>query len=170
MLLLNDHNTSFGLSVMGWLYTWFGIDGKYYTITIGIILFMLPLLRYKLFEYKTFRQLFLAFTLVWVTIFNHKAESPGFIIAISGIAIWYAQSYSKLNLALIILCFLFTILAPTDIYPSFIKHSIFLPYSVKAVPCIIIWVKMLYELMTTDFSADKTISQEKSALPGSLPA
>ena len=170
MLLENDVNTSFGLSVMGCLYTWFHLDGKYYTLIIGIILFILPLMRYKSFEYKTFRQLFLAFTLVWVTIFNHKAESPGYIIAVSGVAIWFAQSYSKLNLGLIIICFLFTVLSPTDLYPGYIKHNIFIPYSIKAIPCIIIWVKMLYELMTEDFSANKIISQEKSVLPGSLPA
>ncbi|HXB13227.1 MAG TPA: glycosyltransferase family 87 protein [Bacteroidia bacterium] len=168
MLLKNDHDVSYGISVMGWLYTWFGIDGKYYTLAVGLLLFMLPLLRYKSFEYKTFRQLFLAFALVWVTIFNHKAESPGFIIAIAGVAIWFSQSYSKFNLALIILCFLFTIMSPADLYPEYIRNHFFKPYTIKAVPCIIIWVKMLYELMTTDFSAKEITLREKSAAPGSL--
>jgi len=165
--LKSDHDISFGLSVMGWLHTWFGIDSKYYAICIGTVLFMMPLLRYKAFSNQTFRQLFLAFTLVWVTIFNHKAESPGFILAVSGVAIWFSLSYSRFNLALLIFCFVFTCLSPTDLFPANIRFHFFQPYSIKAVPCIIIWVKMLYELMTTPFIPGETISPAKSVPPGS---
>jgi hypothetical protein len=157
-MLKNDHDISYGLSVMAWLHTWFGIDAKYYALLAGILLFMLPLLRYKAFAYTSFRQLFLASILIWVVIFNHKAESPAFIIAISGVAIWFSQSTTKFNILLLILAFLFTILSPTDLYPHFIKDRFFIPYSIKVVPCIIIWVKILFELLTTNFSLQKEIS------------
>ncbi len=151
-MLKNDHAISYGISVMSWLYSWFGIEAKNYALLVGVVLFILPLLRYKLFQYTSYRQLFLASILIWVVIFNHKAESPAFIIAISGVAIWFSQSTSKINRALIVIAFLFTILSPMDIYPEFIRDQFFMPYSIKAVPCIIIWIKILYELLTRNFS------------------
>ncbi len=155
-LLLNDHATASGFSVMGWLKTWFAIDEKFPVLIGGVILFLLPLLRIKSFTSKKFRILFLSSSLIWVIIFNHLAESPTYIIAITGVAIWYAHSKpaSAINRALLILCFLFSVLASTSFYPSFIRHNYFIPYVVKAVPCILIWIKILYDLLTTDFSSD----------------
>jgi hypothetical protein len=151
-MLKNDHDISYGISVMAWLHTWFGIEAKNYALIAGTVLFVLPLARYKSFAFASFRQLFLASILIWVVIFNHKAESPAFIIAISGVAIWFSQSATKFNTILIVFAFLFTILSPTDLYPKVIREQFFLPYSIKVVPCIIIWVKILFELLTTDFS------------------
>jgi hypothetical protein len=151
-MIIHDHAISYGLSVGGWLHSWFGVESKIGILLAGIILFMIPLVRYKSYKYKTFRQLFLAFLLIWVVLFNHKAESPGFIIAISGVAIWFSQSYSKFNLTLLIISFVFTILSPSDLFPGSIRNGFFIPYSIKVVPCIIIWVKILFELLTKDFS------------------
>lgn len=151
--LKSDHDTSYGISVMGCLYSWFGIADKYYSLAIGTFLLFLPLLRYKSYSSSSFRQVFLASILVWVIIFNHKAESPGFVIAICGVAIWFSRSYSKVNAALMLLAFLFTILSPTDLYPRFIRLNYFMPYCIKAVPCIIIWLKIISELLTRNFTS-----------------
>jgi hypothetical protein len=84
----------------------------------------------------------LALTLIWVVIFNHKAESPTFIIAMAGAAIWYFNSErSTINTVLFILAVIFTSLAPTEIFPREIRVSVFEPYVVKVVPIILIWVK-----------------------------
>lgn len=155
-MLKNDHDISYGISVMAWLHTWFSIEAKDYALLAGILLFILPLLKYKSFKYESFRQLFLTSILIWVVIFNHKAESPAFIIAISGVAIWFSQSTTKFNTILIVLAFLFTILSPTDLYPKVIREQFFIPYSIKVVPCIIIWIKILWELLTTNFSIKKS--------------
>lgn len=158
-MLKNDHDISYGISVMAWLHTWFGIEAKDYALIAGIVLFILPLLRYKSFADKSFRQLFLASILIWVVIFNHKAESPAFIIAISGVAIWFSQSSTKFNAVLVVIAFLFTILSPTDIYPKFIREHFFIPYSIKVVPCILIWIKILFELLTKDFLVTQPIGK-----------
>jgi hypothetical protein len=158
-MLKNDHDISYGISVMAWLHTWFGIDAKDYALLAGIMLFFLPLLRYKSFVYTGFRQLFLASILIWVVIFNHKAESPAFIIAISGAAIWFSHSNTKFNAILMAMAFLFTILSPTDIYPKFIRDQFFIPYTIKVVPCIIIWIKILFELLTKDFSGNQPVKE-----------
>lgn len=148
-MLQNDHSISWGFSVAGWLYTWFGIEMKSYNVLIGAILLLLPLAKYKLYAEVKFRLFFLASLLIWVVIFNHKAESPTFIIAVSGIAIWFfSQTVKFENLVLIVLALVFTILSPTDIFPRYIRNTYIAPYAVKAVPCIIIWVKIVYDMLT----------------------
>src|SRR5690606_38389941 len=43
-----DQSISYGLSVSGWLYSWFGITGgKQVVLALGILGFFLPLVRYK---------------------------------------------------------------------------------------------------------------------------
>ena len=148
-MLRNDHSTSIGLSIMGWLETWFGLTSiKSWILIPGILLLLLPLVRIKHYSSISFRLLYLANLLIWIVIFNHKAESPTFIIAISGVAIWYfAQPSSKVNLALLVLAFVFTSLSPTDLFPRSFKENWVVPYVLKAVPCILIWFKLSYDLL-----------------------
>ncbi|KAA0991344.1 glycosyltransferase family 87 protein [Dyadobacter aurulentus] len=148
-LLSNDHSISDGISVIGWLRTWFGLEmNKTYASVAGAILFCIPLLRIKAYSNFTFRILILASVLIWVVIFNHRAESPTFIIAVTGVALWYyAQAPSKGNYALLILTLIFTILSPTDLFPRFIRNEWMKPYVVKAVPCILVWGKLIYDLI-----------------------
>ncbi|NNM94054.1 MAG: DUF2029 domain-containing protein [Bacteroidia bacterium] len=149
--LFRDHSESHGFSVMGWLYTWFGIDQNFPVLFAGMVLLLLPLLRYRNYKSKQFRILFFASLLIWVVIFNHLAESPTFVIAITGVAIWYSQSPSKINFILLLLCFFFSVLAPTDVIPPALRSNYFVPYVVKSVPCIFIWLKTIYELLATHF-------------------
>jgi hypothetical protein len=145
-----DQSFSYGFSIMGWLHSWFGITkGTELVIGVGLILFFLPFLRLSLYRDSGYRILFLAFMLVWVIIFNHKAESSTFIIAITGAAIWYFskavhQTWEAIVLALI---FLFSCLSPTDLFPHPIRQMILVPYVVKVVPCILLWCVMLVELL-----------------------
>lgn len=147
-LISSDHTASYGLSVMGWINTWFRIEiDKLITMVIGAVLLCLPLLRINLYKDYGFRILMLASLLLWVIIFNHKSESPTFIIAMTGIAIWfYIQPLKTINLILIILAFIFISLSPTDIFPVFIRKNYVIPYVLKVVPAIIIWGKIVYEL------------------------
>jgi len=159
-LLIYDHTASLGFSIMGWLNTWFNVSlDKNITVLLGVIIFTIPLIL-KINSYKdlTFRYLLLASILIWIVIFNHKAESPTFIIAMAGAALWFANSEkSRLDIALIILAFVFTSLSPTDLFPRFIRNNYLIPYVVKAVPCILIWFKISYELYSFDSSKRKFI-------------
>ncbi len=151
-LLANDHSISDGISVIGWLKTWFGFNfDKSAVSLIGAALFCIPLLRYKSYIHFNYRILLLTSILIWVVIFNHRAESPTFVIAVAGVAIWYyTLKISKLNQILLLFTILFTILSATDIYPKFIKTNWFVPYVVKGVPCILIWIKIIYDMTWAD--------------------
>jgi hypothetical protein len=158
-LLQNDHSVSYGLSVAGWLYTWFGLNLKTVTVAAGVILFCLPLIRIQLYKEFNYRVLFLASVLIWVVIFNHKAESPTFIIAVTGTALWYFyQKKNTVNLILLLLVFIFTVLSPTDLFPRSIRDSYVIPFVLKAVPCIFIWLKLLADLFLIKPELHKNIA------------
>jgi hypothetical protein len=147
-LLQNDHSNSIGFSVSGWLFTWFGLNLKTVSLVVGTLLFCVPFIHYKYFNEVRFRLLYLASILLWIVIFNHKAESPTFVIAVTGVAIWFfTQEFNKLNFSFLILALLFTVLAATDLFPKFIRDYYFIPYVVKAIPCIFIWGKITWELI-----------------------
>jgi hypothetical protein len=151
-MLSNDHMVSYGYSVMGWLKSWFGIDlPKYIVVMVGTVLMLLPLLRIRLWQNLHFRLLTLSALLIWMVIFNHKAESPTFVLAMTGVAIWYVISEKNaLNTGLLIFAFIFTTLSSTDLFPPFVRMEIVKPYALKALPCLLIWMKIIYDMIFMD--------------------
>jgi Glycosyltransferase family 87 len=146
-LLSMDYAQSNGLSVMAWLQSWFHLNlPKTIVEAVGIVLFCWPLLQIQRYRDFSFRLLFLCNVLIWVVIFNHKAESSTYAIAICGVALWYFAQPSWSNLVLVSLAFIFTSLSRTAVFPSSISEAFFAPYSIKAVPCIVIWGKIIYQL------------------------
>jgi hypothetical protein len=152
-LLRQDHAVAYGLSVMGWLKTWFHLDlPKIGVLAAGTLLFLVPFTRFALYRDYHFRLLVLASVLVWVIIFNHMAESPSFVIAMSGVALWYFSQQRKTeNQVLFVLACVFTMLSSTDLFPRFIRHEFFKPYVIKGVPCILVWFKLSYDLIWAKF-------------------
>lgn len=148
-LLKADASAATGLSVAGWLRTWFGIMDAKAVVTIGgMLLFFVPLLRFRMYKDDVFRLLFLAFILIWVIIFNHKSESPTFVIAVAGVGIWYfAMPKTAWRKSVLWLVFLFTCLATTDVFPPYVRRNFIYPYTIKAVPCILAWVVVLVDIM-----------------------
>lgn len=152
-MLQNDHSTSYGLSVMGWLKTWFNAEpDKFIVVLTGALFLLAPLLR--ILEYRTylFRCLYFSAILIWMIIFNHKAESSTFVIAMCGIAIWYyAQVPKKWYVVLMIIALVFTSLSPTDLFPRIWRKEFVEPYVLKAVPCILVWIWVEVQLLTGRF-------------------
>lgn len=155
ILLQNDHSTSVGLSVMGWLETWFGFTpSKLAIVLVGAGGLLLPLLRIGQYSYFQYRLLIVASLLLWVVIFNHKAESPTFIIAVVGVGLWYfTQPATVINQVLVLLVFVFTILSPTDVFPAALRNTLVLPYVLKGVACVFVWVKLSVDLLTKDWQS-----------------
>jgi hypothetical protein len=147
-LLKNDHDASLGLSVAGWVWTWFHIEAKSIVLLAGILLFCIPLYKIRAYQEPAFQRLFLSSILLWIVIFNHKAESATFVIAVVGIAVWYfAGSQDKISGLLLLFAIVFTVLSPTDLFPRFIRNQYVIPYTLKAVPCIFIWTKNIFDLI-----------------------
>lgn len=153
-LLSMDYSRSYGISVFGILNSWFGVEPSKLSVVIaGILIFCVPFIRTDLYKDFVFRLLFMCSILIWVIIFNHKAESPTFIIALTGCSIWFfIQERSILRICLIVLAFLFIALSPTDIFPKYLKEEFVKPYRLKALPAVLIWFTVIYELVFNKYS------------------
>lgn len=149
-LLSEDHSASYGFSAMGILNSWFGFEPNKTGLALtGLILSLVPLIKRNLFQLSVFRYLFTSVLLIYVVIFNHKAESPTFVIAMTGIGIYYVSVLpKKIDVILLIFSILFVSIAFSDLTPSFVKEEIFVPYSLKALPCLVIWGYLLWYLMS----------------------
>jgi hypothetical protein len=94
-----------GASVMRVLHQAFGVDWPNWPVQLaGVVVLLLPLLHRSRWADARFRRTYLASLLVFVVIFNHQAERPSFVIAATGVAIWFVQSpRGALRLALVLL-------------------------------------------------------------------
>jgi hypothetical protein len=154
-LLAADHGRSYGFSVMGWLYYWFGLElDKSIVLLLGMLSFVAVLLRVRCYTNNEYRLKMLALVLLWVILFNHMTESPTIVIGMAGAAIWFVSgARSKLNDTLLMFAFVFTSLSSTDLFPAFVRREIIYPYVVKIFPLILIWLKLMADIVRLD--ADK---------------
>ncbi len=146
-LLADDQSASIGLSVMGLMESWWQSTSSKNVVTLaGLILLLIPSIRVSQYKDLSWRLLYLASVLIWMVIFNHKAESPTFIIVMSGIGIWYfSQQPTTTNIILLILSFLLITMSVSDLVPSGVRNGFIRPYGIKAVMGIVIWAKVWYE-------------------------
>lgn len=124
----------------------------------GMILFALPYLRFNQYQYSAFRQTILASVLMFLILFTTSSESYGYIIAMTGVAIWYTASPWKRNkwdIALMVFAFIITSMSSSDLFIKKLWLELIKPYSLKALPVTIIWLKLTYELYTRDYDEKK---------------
>ncbi len=148
-MLKSDRDASTGISALGFLKATSGkeISGSL-VLGFGLLIFLSPLLRFRLYSTHRFRLLMLASVLIWIVIFNHKAESPTFIIAATGIAIWFAgTSKSAIKWSALAFAFVLTCLSATDLFPSYVRENVINPYNLKVLPCLVIWLMILFEML-----------------------
>jgi hypothetical protein len=127
----------------------------------GTALFGLQYLRVKEFKNQAFRLMVLASVLIFTVIFSTGSESPTYIIAFVGVAIWFViqpSPISKFYIGLFIFAIVLTSLSPSDLMPDFLKNNYIRPYALKALPCILIWFAIVYEILTQKFINYKSIT------------
>jgi len=127
----------------------------------GIVLFGLWYLRVNLYNVVSYQLLLLASTLIFVIIFSSSSESPTYIIAVAGVGIWFMdlnRPIASLERWLFIFAMVITVFSPSDLFPQYIKLHYVVPYKLKALPCVLIWLKIVYETVTRKFD-------DKAALP-----
>lgn len=120
----------------------------------------LPWLRIKQYKSHSFQLMTLALVLIIVNIFSTGAENSSYVISMIGVAIWYIAvpwKRSKLDLGLLIFCFILTSLSPTDLFPGYIRTFWIRAFSLKALPVVLIWAKLVWEMCTKNY----TLNAEK---------
>jgi len=120
----------------------------------GMILFALSYIRVNCFKDVNFQLLIVSSTLIFPVIFSTGSESPTYIIAFVGVALWYVNTPRPVawyDAALMIFAFILTSLSPSDLFPRFLRTNYVEPYALKALPCLLIWLKIIYETLTRKF-------------------
>ncbi len=149
-LLKMDHSNSLGASIQIILIHDLNIPiSKLMIVIIGLIFLLIPLIRISLYNSTKFQLYYLCSILIWLVIFNHKAESPTYIIAMLAIAIFYVNTDKSTALKIImLLCLLFTSFSSTDlITPAWINEKWIEPLAIKAIFPTIIWFYIQRQLI-----------------------
>ena len=143
-----------GFTVMEMLELLFHRDLPNWPIQLaGVALLVAPLFaRPSRWTQWGFRRLYLCSVLVFCVIFNHQSESPTFVIAVAGAAIWFAalsapDRWVWALFGFIVIC---TILASSDAMPHAIQRALFDRYHFKTVPMIVLWIVLQYQLWKRD--------------------
>ncbi|HSY75209.1 MAG TPA: glycosyltransferase family 87 protein [Bacteroidia bacterium] len=155
ILLKQDETISWGLSIMGILKSWFGLNNAKALIQMmGLLLLCIPLFANKIHSNREFRMLYLCSILIWVVTFNHRAESPSFIIALSGIAIWFVMQEPKpITTAFALFAIAITSLAHSDLLPQFFRINFVDAYAIKGLPSFVLWLIIQYKLCIMAFKS-----------------
>jgi hypothetical protein len=98
-------------------------------------------LKYKLY--------ILSSALLMVVLLSTGSESQTYIIAVVGCFIWLVlqeEPFRGFNLFLTLFLLVFVGLAPTDIFPKKARDLLLTDYVIMTWPCIIIWLKIAWEL------------------------
>ncbi|MFS4472969.1 glycosyltransferase family 87 protein [Chryseobacterium sp. T20] len=126
----------------------------------GLPLFALPYIRIKQYKHYAFQLMILASTLLFLVLFSSSSESPTYIIAVVGVLIWFflQKERTPLIIGLLVFVIIFTCFSTSDLFPKFVKENYIIKYSLKAVPCIVIWLRVTYELLTKDFEKNYSLN------------
>ncbi|MDB4909547.1 MAG: hypothetical protein JWO39_370 [Gemmatimonadetes bacterium] len=128
----------------------FGLSWPNWPVQLmGTVLLMLPLARWRNWAFADFRLRFLCALLVYMVIFNHQSESPSFVIAVTGIAIWFVSTpRTWWHTTVMVLTILVVSISSTDITPRSWQRDFFVHYRLKTIPCTLAWITMIWELLT----------------------
>ena len=153
------------ISIMGMIrriFGWYDFPEFKLVAAAGVLL-LIPLAKIQQWQNPSLQLRYLSLALLTVVVFSSASESPSFVLAVSGAGIWlslHPTPWKKWLIALVIFLFLFTILSPTDIVPPYIRTNFIQAYSLKALPCAIIWVCVLIEIYTIAFTKNQLRSNQ----------
>lgn len=162
---LNQFHINQNISLLGMLHRITGATfSDLWVILPGMLLFAAPYLRVSQFRNESFRFLYLSSALMFMVLFSTGTETYGYLTAMIAAGIWYVNTPTRnttpiLNLVLLIFCIILTSLSTTDIFPKSVKMEYVRPYALKALPCTLIWLKIVWEQLTQDFSSSLVISK-----------
>lgn len=141
----------FGISGSQW---WITTFSDLWLILPGMLLMAIGYFRIGQWKNEMFRQQILAAVLMFVVLFSTGSESSGYIIPFVGCCIWYCcvpWQRTRWDIALMVLTFVLSSLSPSDLFPEYVKKEIVQPYALKALPIVLIWAKLAYEITTKDY-------------------
>lgn len=145
------------ISVMGMIRRIFHLPNFSNLIVLvpAAMVYLIPLLsKNNLLSQSRFQHNYLAALLIGTVIFSTSAESSTYIIALVGVAIWFIHidDIQPFHYSVLTLVIVFTSLSATDLFPKYVYYEFIKPYSLKALPCFLVWIMIMYDLLASKFS------------------
>ena len=151
---MDIHNDYQDISLMGMIrriFHWPSFSDSIVLIP-AIILFGLQYLQYKYFHDIRFRLYVLCSVLIFTVIFSNGAESPTYIIAFPAVCFWFvAQPKSKFATRFFIFALVLTSFSYSDLLTPYVRTYLVRPYSLKALPCSILWFIIVQQIFSRQF-------------------
>lgn len=157
MILRRDSGLQ-GQSVMRILADWFGLTFPNWTVQLaGTLVLLAPLCARPLHRRESdFRVRLLCSLLIFLVIFNHQAESASFVIATTGVAVWYlTTNRAWWRTGLLALTLLGVSVPGLFFVPYRISHDVVGAHALNAFPCLLVWVVIQIELWRWSRSASR---------------
>lgn len=140
------------ISVMGMIRRIFHLQISNGIILLpAVVIFASSYLFIKKYKQLSYQLLILSSTLLFTVLFSSGSESPTYIIAFLGVAIWFVnleKPVKPLQIALLIFAFILTSISPSDLFPKSIRTEYVVKYALKALPCLLVWLVVIYETWT----------------------
>lgn len=140
-----------------WVSTW----NDLWIIVPALMYSALPWLRIKQYQAHSFRLMCLALVLMIINILSTGSENSSYIISMLGVSIWFFAvpwKRGRLDVALLVFCFILTSLSPTELFPGDVRYYCIRPFALKSLPVTIIWLKLVWEMCTRDYREDVVLN------------
>lgn len=161
LVFKNDRNAQFDkgiylqdISAMGFIKRVFNLHymSNLWVIVPAMILFLAQYLRLKYREYTSYQLYILCSALLFTVLYSSSSESPTYIIAFPAACIWYVlQPKTWQNNAFFIFLLIGCSFSHSDLVTPWVKKNIVVPYAFKAFPCLVLWLVIVYQVLTRRF-------------------
>ncbi len=151
---MDIHNDLQDISVMGMIkriFNWPAFK-TWWVLVCAAFMFALQLLQVKYYKDLRYKLYILCSVCIALVIFSTSSESPTYIIAFPLVCLWFLmQNPSKTNNALFIFALVLTCFSYSDIFTPYVRTHIVRPYSLKALPCFVIWMLLSFQIYSRQF-------------------
>ena len=151
---MDIHNDLQDISVMGMIKRIFNLPNfkTIWVLLCAAVIFAFQFMHVAYYKDLRFKLYILCSVCIAVVIFNTSSESPTYIIAFPMVCVWYLmQPPTKINNTLFIFALILTCFSYSDIFTPYVRTHIIRPYSIKALPCFVIWIVLSVQLYTKKF-------------------
>ena len=116
------------------------------------LVFLGQYVNYKHFSDLRFRLYILCSVLIFTVIYSNGSENPTYIIAFPAVCLWFVmQPPSKWANAIFVFALILTSFSYSDIFTPYVREKIIRPYSLKALPCFVVWLLITWQVYTKQF-------------------
>lgn len=165
LIVKNNNNVLFtqdlvlqDISALGFIRRTFNLQQMQncWVIIPAILIFMLQYIMLPWRGNSIYRFYILCAALLFPVLFSTSSEAVTYIVAFPAVCIWYViQPPGKWPTALFIFSLIFCSFAHSDLLTPWVRHHISVPYAIKAFPCLVVWLVIVYQILTKQFLREK---------------